>query len=194
VPIPVTRPPKPERPLKNITIEHTSFAYYADFGIYLALVLLIPALMTLYAPPLLRWPIVLAGLTGLALWSLIEYAMHRYIFHGLEPFQSLHAEHHRRPLALIATPTWASLALITVLVWLPATLLGGLWLGSGVALGVTAGYLAYGVIHHGVHHWHAKNAWLHQLKRQHAIHHHDPVVNYGVTMLWWDRAFGSHKR
>jgi sterol desaturase/sphingolipid hydroxylase (fatty acid hydroxylase superfamily) len=97
----------------------------------------------------------------------------------------------RRPLAVTATPTLVSVVLISVLVWLPATLIGGFWLGSGATLGVTLGYFVYGVIHHGVHHWRAKGAWMQQCKRQHAIHHHNPRINYGVTMRWWDHAFGS---
>ncbi len=180
--------------MKTLAIEHTELAYYADFGVYLLAALLLPGVLMHYTPMALHRELPLAGLAGLGLWTLIEYAMHRFVFHGLEPFQSLHAEHHRRPLALIATPTLVSVTLIAVLVWLPATLLAGFWLGSGVALGVTIGYFVYGVIHHGVHHWRAKSAWMRQCKRQHAIHHHDPHINYGVTMLWWDRAFGSNRK
>ncbi len=182
-----------ELPLKKIAIEHTQIAYYTDFGVYLLAALLLPGLLIHYTPTSLRGELALAGLAGLVMWSLIEYAMHRFVFHGVEPFQSLHAEHHRRPLALIATPTYVSVTLVVVLVWLPATLLGGFWLGSGVALGVTIGYFVYGVIHHGVHHWRAKGIWMRRFKRQHAIHHHNPRVNYGVTMLWWDRVFGSNQ-
>jgi cyclopropane-fatty-acyl-phospholipid synthase len=163
--------------MKTLTIEHTRFAYFADFWIYLLAVLLLPA--------------ALAGLSGLVAWSLIEYAMHRFVFHGMEPFQSLHAQHHLKPMALISTPTVLSLSLISALAWLPTVLLFGFWLGSGVALGVTTGYFVYGVIHHGAHHWRARGAWMQQCKRRHAIHHHNPRVNYGVTMLWWDQAFGS---
>ncbi|MDR3370883.1 sterol desaturase family protein [Rhodoferax sp.] len=177
--------------MKTIAIEHTRLAYYADFAIYLLAVLLLPGLLWHYSPMAVRAYLPLAGLAGLLMWTLIEYAMHRFVFHGMEPFQSLHAEHHRRPLALIATPTLVSVTLIAVLVWLPATLTGGFWLGSGAALGVTLGYFIYGVIHHGVHHWRVKNAWMRHCKRQHAIHHHNPRINYGVTMLWWDRTFGS---
>lgn len=180
--------------MKNIAIEHTQLAYYTDFGVYLLAALLLPGLLIHYTPTSLRGELALAGLAGLVMWSLIEYAMHRFVFHGVEPFQSLHAEHHRRPLALIATPTLVSVTLIVVLVWLPATLLGGFWLGSGVALGVTIGYFVYGVIHHGVHHWRAKGIWMRRCKRQHAIHHHNPRVNYGVTMLRSDRIFGSNQR
>jgi cyclopropane-fatty-acyl-phospholipid synthase len=180
--------------LKILTIEHTPFAYFADLGFYLLLVLVLPWLLMTYAPPQARLAVALAALFGMALWTLIEYAMHRYVFHGLEPFQSLHAAHHHRPQALIATPTWGSLALIAALVWLPATLLGGFWPGSGATLGVTAGYLAYGMIHHAVHHWATSNLWMRQLKHRHAVHHHNPRLYYGVTMLWWDHAFGSDGR
>lgn len=177
--------------MKTIAIEHTRLTYYADFAVYLLAVLLLPGLLWHDTPTALRADLPLAGLAGLLLWTLIEYAMHRFVFHGVEPFQRLHAEHHRRPLALIATPTLVSVVLISVLVWLPATLTGGFWLGSAATLGVTLGYFVYGVIHHGVHHWRAKGAWMRQCKRQHAIHHHNPRINYGVTMRWWDRAFGS---
>jgi sterol desaturase/sphingolipid hydroxylase (fatty acid hydroxylase superfamily) len=179
--------------LKNIAIEHTQLAYYTDFGVYLLAVLLFPGLLIHYMPSSLREELALAVVAGLVMWSLIEYAMHRFVFHGVEPFQSLHAEHHRRPLALIATPTLVSVSLIVVLVWLPAILVAGFWLGSGTTLGVTIGYFVYGVLHHGVHHWRAKGTWMRQCKRQHAIHHHNPRVNFGVTMLWWDRVFGSSK-
>jgi len=179
--------------LKTITIEHTALTYYADFGVYLLALLLLPGLLFHYTPTALRWALPVAGLAGLVMWSLIEYAMHRFVFHGLEPFQNYHAQHHQRPLALIATPTLVSATFIAVLVWLPAALLVGFWLGSGVTLGVTLGYFAYGVLHHGVHHWRANSAWFRQCKRQHAIHHHHPHVNYGVTTLWWDHFFGSSK-
>ena len=160
---------------------------------YLLAVLLPPGLLIYCTPTPLRGELAVAGVTGLVMWSLIEYAMHRFVYHGVEPFQRLHAEHHRRPLALIATATLVSVSLIVVLVWLPAILLVGFWLGSGTTLGVTIGYFVYGVLHHGVHHWRAKGSWMRQCKRQHAIHHHNPGVNFGVTMLWWDRAFDSSK-
>lgn len=177
--------------MKVLSIEHSKIAYYADFAIYLAVIMLLPVFLVDFAPAQVLTGIALAVLVGLALWGLIEYAMHRLVFHGIEPFQRMHGEHHRRPQALIATPTLLSAALIMVLVWLPATMLGGLWLGCGVTLGVTAGYFVYGVIHHAVHHWRSRSAWMQQRKRLHAIHHHFPEVNYGVTLSIWDRIFHS---
>jgi len=179
--------------MKLLPIEHSKFTYFADFAIYLAAVVVSPLLLFRQAPSSIREGLVLAVLAGLAIWSMIEYAMHRLVFHGVEPFQRMHGEHHRRPHALIATPTALSLAMIAGLFWLPATLLTGRWFGSAATLGLTTGYLLYGVVHHALHHWRARGAWLHKCKRVHAIHHRSPQLNYGVTTQWWDRAFHTLK-
>lgn len=180
--------------MKVLSIEHSKIAYFADFAVYLAAILLLPLLLVHFAPPRV-WPgMAISGVAGLVGWSLIEYAMHRLVFHGIEPFQRMHGEHHRRPQALIATPTVLSATLIMVFVWLPATLLGGVWAGWGATLGVTTGSFAYGVIHHAVHHWPSRSGWMRQRKRLHAIHHRFPHYNYGVTMSLWDRVLHSLKR
>ena len=179
--------------MKLIAIEHSKFTYFADFAVYLAAVAILPWLLFRLAPPSLRESLVLAAFAGLAIWSVTEYAMHRLVFHGIEPFQRMHLEHHRRPRALIATPTVLSLAMIAGLFWLPAILLAGRWLGSASTLGLIAGYLFYGIVHHALHHWRARGAWMRKCKRRHAIHHRSPHVNYGVTMPGWDRVFQTLK-
>ena len=180
--------------MKILSIEHSAMGYFADFAIYLVVIVLLPIYLVDFAPAQILSRIALSVLAGLALWSLIEYAMHRLIFHGLEPFQRMHGAHHHHPQALIATPTLVSAALILLLVWLPATLLGGFWLGCGLTLGVTLGYFVYGVVHHAVHHWRARSAWMQQRKLLHAIHHRFPHYNYGVTLSFWDRIFHSRKQ
>ncbi len=178
--------------MKVLSIEHSKFAYFADFAVYLAAILLL-SLLVHFAPPRV-WPgIAIAVVAGLAGWSLIEYAMHRLVFHGMEPFRRMHGEHHRRPQALIATPTVLSAALIMAFVWLPATLVAGIWSGRGATLGAITGYFAYGVVHHAVHHWRSRSVWMQRRKRLHAIHHRFPHYNYGVTMSLWDRVFRSGK-
>lgn len=179
--------------MKVLSIEHSKFTYFADFAVYLAAVVVLPWVLFRLAPPPIRGGLVLAVLAGLVIWSLVEYAMHRLVFHGIEPFQRMHGEHHRRPHALIATPTALSLAMIAGLFWLPATLLTGRWVGSATTLGLTAGYFLYGIVHHALHHWRARSAWMKKCKRLHAIHHRSPQVNYGVTMPWWDRVFHTLK-
>lgn len=175
--------------MKLLAIEHSKFTYFADFAVYLTAVVVLSWLLFSLASRSIREGLVLAVLAGLAIWSVVEYAMHRFVFHGVEPFQRMHGEHHRRPHALIATPTALSLAMIAGLFWLPATLLTGRWFGSASTLGLTAGYLVYGIVHHALHHWQARGAWMRKCKRRHAIHHRSPQVNFGVTMSWWDRVF-----
>jgi len=179
--------------MKAFAIEHSKIAYFADSAVYLAAILLLSIFLIRFAPPQAGTETAISVVAGLLGWSLIEYAMHRLVFHGIQPFQRLHAEHHRRPQALIATPTVLSVILIVVFVWLPATLLVGVWSGCGVTLGVTTGYFAYGVIHHAVHHWRSRSARMRQRKRLHAIHHRFPHCNYGVTISLWDYLFRSRK-
>jgi len=180
--------------MKAFAIEHSKIAYFADSAVYLAAILLLSIFLIRLAPPQAETETAISVVAGLLGWSLIEYAMHRLVFHGIQPFQRLHQEHHRRPQALIATPTVLSVILIVVFVWLPATPLVGFWSGCGVTLGVTTGYFAYGVIHHAVHHWRSRSAWMRQRKRLHAIHHRFPYCNYGVTMSLWDYLFHSGKQ
>ena len=71
-------------------------------------VLLMGALLLLDGPRD-RW-LAIAGftLTGLVGWSFIEYLLHRFVLHRMQPFKRWHAEHHDRSTALICTSTLLS--------------------------------------------------------------------------------------
>lgn len=179
------------------TMEHSKAAYGADFALYGAAVVLLAAFL-LVAGPHGRWLeiVVIAGL-GLVSWTLIEYALHRFVMHGLQPFSRWHAEHHQRPTALICTPTILSAMLIAALIFLPALVLSGnLWGACALTFGVLVGYLAFSIMHHATHHWSADSAWLQQRKRWHALHHHSIGQSgcFGVTSAFWDYVFGSARR
>ena len=180
-------------PLRLFSLEHSRAAYLADFVFYAGAVLVLAAAL-LVGCPRAQW-LEMAGLTltGLASWSAIEYALHRFVLHGLQPFKSWHAAHHLRPTALICTPTVFSASLLTLLVFLPVLLLGNLWRACAVTLGVLAGYLAYTVTHHATHHWRGESAWLLRRKQWHAQHHHRTAQPgfFGVTSGFWDGIFGS---
>ena len=177
------------------TLEQSKLAYRADFALYGGavagmVVLLMLAGPRAHPPASVLW--VGAGLLGC---SAIEYALHRFVLHGLEPFRGWHAAHHQRPGALICAPTILSATLIALLVFVPAWLLGDLWLSCALTLGLLAGYLAYAVTHHATHHWRADSAWLQRRKRWHALHHHvEQPACYGVTSALWDHVFGSLPR
>ena len=137
---------------------------------------------------------------GLALWSLLEYGLHRYVLHGLRPFSTWHAEHHRRPTARIYSPTFVSVALIGALIYLPMWLFLGVWPACALAFGVLSGYFAYSVTHHAVHHRSAADRWWLRRRHWHVLHHarpRDPMARpgyYGVTSAFWDHVFRSDRR
>lgn len=116
------------------SIEHGKAAYWADFGIYGVAVAALASVVSVLAPRD-QWPSLAALVVfGAAAWTFIEYALHRFVLHGLEPFLSWHAEHHERPTALISTPTLLSTLLIASLIFLPGLLVAGFWRALALTL------------------------------------------------------------
>ncbi len=172
--------------MSALSIEHSSAAYRLDYAVYGVAVVGVSVGLVLGAPPSMAGALAGMALAGVLAWSAMEYGLHRFVLHGLQPFARWHAEHHRRPTALIGTPTLVSAPLFGLLVALPAVWLWG-WLGAALTLGVLSGYLAYAVVHHGLHHWKSNSPWWKRRMRSHARHHHGlyPVC-YGVTTGFWD--------
>ncbi|MGH8150853.1 MAG: sterol desaturase family protein [Steroidobacteraceae bacterium] len=137
---------------------------------------------------------------GMVSWTLIEYGVHRFVLHGVKPFSTWHSEHHRRPTALIYSPTILSVLGIVALIFVPARLVGGVWRGTAFTFGIVVGNFCYAMTHHAVHHWRARGTWILRRKRWHAVHHGTPhrlVLQpgyYGVTTSMWDHVFGSDRR
>lgn len=179
--------------MRLFALEHSRCAYYADFALYGSAVLALAAVVTALVP-IDEWQTSLAlVLAGLVSWIAIEYVLHRFVLHGIRPFQTWHEVHHNRPTALICAPTILSAALICILVFIPAWQLGDLWRACALTLGVVAGYFAYAATHHATHHWRGDHPWLLRRKRWHAMHHHDKVAVrcYGVSCEVWDYVFAS---
>jgi hypothetical protein len=127
---------------------------------------------------------------GVALWTVLEYLMHRFAFHGFAP----HYEHHAHPGApeYILAPLWLSIPMA-------ALLAGAIWLLTGSAAvawlaiaGVVAGYLTYEAVHLSIHSKTPGGAALRWLRKYHYYHHFlcDRVC-YGVTSPIWDFVFRS---
>jgi hypothetical protein len=92
------------------TLEHSKLAYRVDFMAYAVLVAVL-ALSLYFQNPLDALLVLgLWATAGLVSWSLMEYLLHRFVLHGMEPFRSWHTLHHQRPVALICTPTVLSAA------------------------------------------------------------------------------------
>jgi sterol desaturase/sphingolipid hydroxylase (fatty acid hydroxylase superfamily) len=179
--------------MTGFKLEFSKTAYIVDFAVYLA----VPAVVLwalLRFGPRSAWPDMAAvAVAGLAGWTLLEYFLHRFVLHGVQPFKYWHEQHHLRPYALIGTPTVFSLLLFAIFVFVPAWLFGSVWTGAALSLGVIAGYAVYSWVHHAVHHWRAHAGWPKRRKQLHAIHHHaQDGCNYGVITAFWDRVFGTY--
>jgi cyclopropane-fatty-acyl-phospholipid synthase len=176
--------------MKLLNTEHSPLAYVLDFVLYGAACLALLVYLGVRAPVGAWGPLAAWALWGLLAWTALEYALHRFVLHGLPPFNRWHQEHHRRPEALISTPTLVSATLFLCGVYLPARWALGPWPAAAFTLGLLVGYLLYSTVHHAIHHWTLDTAWLRQRKRWHAQHHHVyPVSGYGVTTRVWDGVF-----
>ena len=173
-----------------ISLEHSKAEYWSDFVIYAVGIAVMACITCGLVPPLHRLATVGRVAAGLAAWSLVEYVMHRFVLHGVEPFKTWHGKHHDRPTALISAPTVLSATLIATLVFAPASALFSPLQALELTLGVTLGYFLYALCHHATHHWRARGSWLKERKRWHAMHHRHPRGGcYGVTSTIWDRVF-----
>ena len=174
------------------SLEHGKAAYWADYLLYATVIAGLATTLSMLAPRRDWAEMLLMAAFGLVAWTLVEYLMHRFVLHGVQPFKSWHAKHHERPVALISSPTLLSASLIAVLVFLPALLVSTVWLAASLTLGFTLGYFGYALCHHATHHWRASLPWFKERKRWHSIHHRRGGAEcYGVTSGLWDRLFGT---
>lgn len=183
--------------MSSYPFEHRRWVYWTDAGLYGLAVILLSTILVVYAGPQFERLLLLAWVVlGMFIWTLLEYLLHRFVLHGLPPFAAWHAEHHRRPLALICAPTLLSGSLIGILVYLPSLALMGHWPALALTLGVLIGYLAYTLLHHATHHGRAASGtWLQQRRYWHALHHSQQAEGcYGVTTALWDQVFRTMPR
>jgi len=134
-------------------------------------------------------------LLGLAAWTLLEYLMHRFVFHRFSVGRRLHQLHHDDPSNGDAERS----SLSTPLMAFPFGFLligtAGLQAGSAIFAGLLLGYLAFIAVHYAVHRWPiGPNSWLYSAKIRHLTHHRFESCNYGVTTIFWDIVFRTNAR
>jgi len=171
----------------------TRAGFLADFYVYPCVVAMLGALAIRQSPR--DWPALgLAFLGGVCIWTLLEYVVHRWVFHRAPWIRQQHGAHHDDPKALVGTPTWLSVTTLLFLVMIPSVMAAGMAIGGSFAAGLVLGYLWYCTVHYGSHHWHSRRrGYFWRLKRRHAIHHQvDVGANFGVTTSLWDHVFGTH--
>ena len=179
--------------MKIFMQEHSKAAYFADFVVYGIAIVALAVFLLVAGPQNQALELFVLVIIGLLFWTVVEYFLHRFILHGVQPFQKWHEEHHRRPVARIRIPTMFSALFFLALFFLPVLLFGGdLWLACALTLGLLSGYLMYTITHHAIHHWRTDNAWLKRRQHWHGLHHDlEEPGRYGTTSRFWDRVFGS---
>ena len=127
-----------------------------------------------------------AVMAGLLIFSFIEYASHRWVFHGTaSAMQRGHHQHHVDPLGYDSLPFFVAPLLMLAATWLLSMLLP-----TTVALllmgALACGYAIYGLAHLGIHHLRFSRPLAHRWAALHHIHHAHPDRNFGVTTPLWD--------
>jgi sterol desaturase/sphingolipid hydroxylase (fatty acid hydroxylase superfamily) len=128
-----------------LTIGQSKAAYWADFVFYGATILVLAVVLVLGTPHA-QWPrVAFWAITGVVGWSALEYLVHRFLFHGVQPFRRWHAEHHARPTAFICAPTIVTASVLGTFLFLPTWLMGDVWSACALTLGVLFGYVSAGI-------------------------------------------------
>ena len=145
------------------------------------------------------WQIAIFFLVGMFCWTLVEYVLHRFLFHMIGESERaqriiyvMHGNHHHFPrdkerlfmppvpsliIALILFSAFYSLMGKYVFMFFPGFILG---------------YLMYGTMHYAIHAWNPPFKWMKPLWRNHHLHHYkNEGKGYGVSTTLWDRVFGT---
>ncbi|KAJ7096720.1 oxidoreductase [Mycena belliarum] len=141
-------------------------------------------------------------LIGNFIWTILEYTLHRFLFHIDEWLPDhplaillhflLHGVHHYLPmdrLRLVMPPV------LFFTLQAPFTRLGHVIFPAPVANGIISGafafYILYDTMHYALHHTQLP-AYLRDMKKYHLAHHYKNFeLGFGVTSKIWDIVFNT---
>lgn len=141
-------------------------------------------------------------LLGILLWTLLEYLIHRYIFHyqpktriGKRLHYIIHGVHHDYPSDARRLVMPPSISVPLAFLFYGAFLLIFGRLAAAVFAGLVFGYVCYDMLHYATHHFPMKHGiWL-WLKQYHLRHHYkDDHAGYGISSPLWDYVFRTTRR
>ncbi len=140
---------------------------------------------------------------GLVLWTIVEYFLHRFVFHcdlylpdnkyAILAHYLFHGIHHLHPmdqLRLVMPPiltlVYSSLLTCITAMFLPIDYIFALYSGS------IAGYVVYDITHYWLHHSKSQNSYFLSLKSKHLKHHYkNPALGFGITTSYMDWVFNT---
>ncbi|XP_043701977.1 dihydroceramide fatty acyl 2-hydroxylase FAH1-like [Telopea speciosissima] len=138
--------------------------------------------------------------SGIFIWTLLEYTLHRFLFHietksywGNTMHYLLHGCHHKHPmdaLRLVFPP--AGTAVLSLLFWNLLKLVATPSTTPALFGGILLGYVMYDVTHYYLHHGKPSTEVPRKLKKYH-LNHHFRIQNkgFGITSSLWDKVFGT---
>jgi len=139
---------------------------------------------------------------GVLTWTLLEYVIHRYVFHykpktrvGKLLHFIMHGVHHDYPndATRLVMPPIISVPL-AVAFYVVFILTLGRFAPAALA-GFGFGYVCYDTIHYATHHFAMKRGVWRWLKHYHLRHHYqDDHAGYGVSSPLWDYVFGTSRK
>ncbi len=145
------------------------------------------------------WTQIAIFLFGLLLFSLVEYLVHRHLFHMItntklrERIQyTFHGVHHEFPkdTSRLAMPPVISVVIVTLLYLLFKYIIGDYT--YGFLPGFITGYSLYLIVHYIVHAYQPPKNFFKILWIHHGIHHYkDHERAFGVSSPLWDYIFGT---
>lgn len=135
---------------------------------------------------------------GIFTWSLMEYILHRFLFHYKPPgkigarihfiFHGVHHDYPNDAMRLVMPPVM-SVPLAIIFYFLFKLVLGETMVFPFFA-GFVSGYLFYDISHFAIHHFNFKNKFWLNIKKHHMFHHYkEPAKGYGVSSKLWDKVF-----
>jgi sterol desaturase/sphingolipid hydroxylase (fatty acid hydroxylase superfamily) len=141
-------------------------------------------------------------LFGALIWTLLEYVIHRHLFHyepktrvGKQLHFIVHGVHHDYPndAQRLVMPPAVSIPLAIAFFGLFFAVLGRF--APAVSAGFAFGYICYDTIHYAIHHFPMRRGVGRWLKQYHLRHHfQDDQAGYGVSSPLWDYVFGTTRK
>jgi dihydroceramide fatty acyl 2-hydroxylase len=141
--------------------------------------------------------------SGWLFWTLMEYWIHRIVFH-FEPesgpgarfhwiIHGVHHDHPNDPLRLVMPPS-VSVPLAAGFYALFVLVLGTNP-ANVFAAGFLLGYLVYDMTHYYLHHFTPKTRFGKVMRELHMRHHfQDDTRGFGISAPFWDYIFGTPLR
>ena len=156
------------------------------------------------------WNVLISFAIGLLFWPLVEYLLHRFVFHFSpnNPSERLkrvlflmHGVHHAQPRekSRLVMPPVVSIPLAVIFYGFFLGVVGGLLklpnYVDGIFAGFMLGYVIYDMTHYALHHFSFKGEYFVKLRRHHMAHHFKTHnMRFGVSTWIWDDVFGTNPR